>query len=352
MKNGWLLAIVWALTTSSIPHAVADVPAGSHPRLFMSAENLAAFKRNAETPRTAAATLVADCQRTIDSPGFFNERCGAGGGVWPQAAMSCAFAYRVTQKAAYQAQAMKYLRAALDDDQTLGDKLGCTPGVSTDWRSWNGNQPVPPVIITISHDTGYPMRWYGPYVALAYDWLSGTPGVDAALLGQARTCLTTWVDYYTERGYHHGEAGANYNAGFVIGKTLAGIAIGTDGGSDGHLWTETVTDLFPQLLIGKGLAGRSGAVGTAAGPMVGGDWAEGWQYGPLSVVEYAVAARALEEHGVALPEMDTWVNSLVVRYIHATVPKLDGHWIGGDFEPDRIYQSPSSNPLDAVLAGP
>ena len=29
-----------------------------------------------------------------------------------------------------------------------------------------------------------------------------------------------------------------------------------------------------------------------------GDWAEGWQYGPLSVLEYSVAARALAEHAV------------------------------------------------------
>ena len=31
--------------------------------------------------------------------------------------------------------------------------------------------PAPPVILTVTHDTGYPMRWYGPDVALTYDWL-------------------------------------------------------------------------------------------------------------------------------------------------------------------------------------
>ena len=35
---------------------------------------------------------------------------------------------------------------------------------------------------TVTHDTGYPMRWYGPYIALAYDWLHDAPGVDASLL--------------------------------------------------------------------------------------------------------------------------------------------------------------------------
>jgi hypothetical protein len=96
----------------------------------------------------------------------------------------------------------------------------------------------------------------------------------------------------------------------------------------------------------------SGAVGSPAGALVGGDWAEGWQYGPLSVLEYAVAARAAEENGASLPDMDAWTNSLAVRYIHATVPAGDGQWVGGDFDNDQVYQSPATNEVDAVLAGP
>ena len=37
--------------------------------------------------------------------------------------------------------------------------------------------------------------------------------------------------------------------------------------------------------------------------MVGGDWAEGWQYGPLSVLEYSMATRALEEQGGHGPQI-------------------------------------------------
>src|SRR5262249_52619765 len=145
-------------------------------------------------------------------------------------------------------QALKYWHASLDDDQMIGDKLGCIAGVSTDWQSWDGNPPAPPVIRTITHDTGYPMRWYGPNIALVYDWLYSAAGCDAALRGQTRTCLGAWSDYYTKSGYHHDEAGANYNAGFVIGKTLTAIAIGNDGGADGHLWTETIHDVFESLI--------------------------------------------------------------------------------------------------------
>jgi len=332
--------------------AAPPVPSGAHPRLFMSADQIAGYAKNATTKGSAAQKLISACQATIDKPSDYTERGGSDGDTWPAAAMSCAFAYRVTSDSKYLTQAITYLRAALEDDQKLGDKAGCVAGVNANWRSWDGNPPAPPIILTVTHDTGYPMRWYGPNVALVYDWLSGAPGVESALLEQTRACLGAWSDFYTKQGYHHDQAGANYNAGFIIGKALTAIAIGADGGADGHLWNEIVDTQFQKLLIGEGLAGASGEIGTAAGALVGGDWAEGWQYGPLSVLEYAVAARALEEHGASLPEMDAWTNSLAVRYVHGTVPGLDGQWVGGDFDDEQVYQSPAVNELDAVLAGP
>lgn len=347
-----LLGLGLIVSSVSTAAAAPAVPSGPHPRLFMSADQITKYAANAGMKGTAAAKLVAACEATIDKPSDYTTRGGSDGDTWPAAAMSCAFAYRITQDAKYLAQATLYLRAALEDDQKLGDKAGCTAGVSTHWQSWDGNAPAPPIILTVTHDTDYPMRWYGPNVALAYDWLSADKAADSALLAQARTCLTAWSDFYTKQGYHHDQAGANYNAGFVIGKALTAIAIGTDGGSDGHLWNEVVADQFQKLLIGEGLAGSEGKVGDAAGAMVGGDWAEGWQYGPLSVLEYAVATRALEENGAPLPELDAWTNSLVLRYIHGTVPALDGQWVGGDFDDEQVYQSPVVNELDAVLAGP
>src|SRR6185437_13812193 len=316
------------------------------------AKDLAGYTANAKAKGSAAAALVAACQDTIDNPSEYTMRGGSDGNAWPGSAVDCAFAYQATQNVQYLTQAIKYWQASLDDDQTLGDGMGCVAGVDTNWQSWNGNPPAPPVIRTITHDTGYPMRWYGPDVALTYDWLYGASGVTEALRAQTRACLTAWIDYYTANGYHADQAGANYNAGYVAGKTLGAIAIGTDGGADGHLWTETTTDLFPKLLIGDGLAGADNPVGTPAGAMAGGDWLEGWQYGPLSVLEYAISASALEANGVPLPEMDTWASSLAVRYIHGTVPTMDGMWVGGDFDSDQVYQDPAVNVLDAVLAGP
>ncbi|MEP7123236.1 MAG: MYXO-CTERM sorting domain-containing protein [Byssovorax sp.] len=347
----WVITAALVAASSTNLALAAPVPTGAHPRLFMSAASVAAFTKNAATAGTAAAKLVASCQDTIDNPQDYTTRGGSDGDYWPGSAVRCAFAYQATTKAAYLAQALKYWQASLDDDQTLGDGQGCKAGVSTSWQAWDGNPPAPTIIRTVTHDTGYPMRWYGPDIALTYDWLHDAPGVDAALLGQTRTCLVAWNDYYTDRGYHHDEAGANYNAGYVIAKTLGAIAIGDDGGADGHLWTETTQTLFPQLLVGEGLKGVSGALGTPAGPMAGGDWAEGWQYAPLSVLEYAVAARALDEHGAPQPEMASWTDSLALRNQYGALPDLSGQWVGGDFDDQAVYTPPNVNQLDAVLAG-
>ena len=317
----------------------------------MSPESVAAYTEKASQSGTAAAALVAACQDTIDNPQQYATRGGADGDYWPGSAVRCAFAYVATKNDAYLTQALKYWHASLDDDQDIGDGLGCVAGVSTDWQSWSGDPPAPPVIRTITHDTGYPMRWYGPDIALAYDWLHDAPGVDSALLAQTRTCLTAWIDYYTDRGYHNEEAGANYNAGYVIGKTLGAIAIGDDGGADGHLWTETTDTLFPQVMVAGGLAGLNGTTGDPAGPLVGGDWAEGWQYGPLSILEYAVSARALQDHGASQSEMSVWGESLVRRYYHGLLPDLSGQWVGGDYDDPEVYTSPNVNQLDAVLVG-
>jgi len=344
-------SLVGLLASATAWAADPPVPSGGHPRLFMSDANIAAFTAKAKVSGTVAADLVAQCDDTISKPSDFTARGGADGNTWPAAAIACAFAYRATSQAKYLTQAITYWKASLNDDQTIGDNLGCTvANASFDWKTqWNGDYPPPAVLLTVSHDTGYPMRWYGPDLALTYDWLYGAPGVDDSLLAQTRSCLTSWMDNYTLRGYLNDQAGFNYNAGFVIGKTLAAIAIGNDGGADGHLWTETIHDIFEKLLVGQGLASTTN---TPTGVMVGGDWGS-WQYGPLSVLEYTAATRAIEEAGVAQPEMDAWVNSLVVRSIYGTLPKEDAQFFGnGDFDSEQVYEDPQVGPLDAVLLGP
>jgi hypothetical protein len=356
--------------------ASGSPPTGPHPRMFLDAPTLAALTANAAKSGTAAASMISQCQDTIDHPTYVTDRGGVDADTWPGGAVRCAVAYLVTQKQAYLTQSIMFWHAALDDDMTLGDKLGCVQGVDANWKAWNGSSPTPPVLLTVTHDTGYPMRWYGPYLSLVYDWLHDAPGVDEALRAQTRTCMTAWMDWYTAQGFEKDMPGVNYNAGFVVGKTLAAVAIGTEGGSDGHLWNETVNDLFPRIIEGNGMSwtpagqqlpvmgGLQGnadtQLGKPVGIMVGGDWGS-WEYAPLSVAELSAASFALEKQGVALPVMDAWVNSLVTRHIYATVPTGDWVYCGegdcGDCSPQtpgdcHINAKPSAATLDAVLLGP
>ncbi|HSN29731.1 MAG TPA: hypothetical protein VLT45_25765 [Kofleriaceae bacterium] len=351
----WIaLATLCVAAVASAAPPVPAVPAQAHPRLFMRPGDISGYQAAAKLPGSASHLLVDQCQRTIDHPTEFAARGGADGDYWANATIACAFAFRVTGQKTYLAQAMKYWRVSLNDDQTVGDGLGCTTEqAGSTWRtSWKGEGKVPPALITVAHDTWYPIRWFGPAVALAYDWLYDQ--ADEPLRAQSRTCLTGWLDAYSKYGYMREDPGSNYHAGFVIAKTLGAIAIGKDGGADGHLWTEVVRDMFGKQLVGEGLAGSGGGLDKRAGLLVGGDWGS-WQYGPLSVLEYAVAARALEEHGAPQPEMKDWLRTVMLRTLYGTLPQGDLQFTGnGDYEgepPFQVYPALNVNQIDAVLAG-
>jgi hypothetical protein len=314
-------------------------PTGAHPRLFLTPDVVTAATANALKTGTAAAALVKRCKETVDSPQYYTTRGGADGDNWPGAAVACAFAWVTTKNQAYLDSAIANWNAALDDDQTKGDKLGCIVGATAD-----------AAILTVKHDTGYPIRWYGPYLALTYDWLHDAPGVNAALLSHSRSCFKAWIDYYTAGGYMNDVAGANYGAGYVAAKTFIAIAeAGEDGAiSDGY-WTGVLDDVFAKTLIGKGLIGSTSPVGTPAGPIVGGDWPEGWQYGPLSVLEYAFATRAVEAAGAPQPAMDAWASDLVLNYLYALTPARDTFYSDGDLDSAVIYPGVNGRLLRAAF---
>src|SRR4051794_25411055 len=89
---------LFAATWSGVAGA-APVPSGSHPRLFMSPEQIAGFGAKAQAQGTAAAALVAACQDTLDNPDDYTTRGGSDGDYWPGSAVRCAFAYMATQEA-------------------------------------------------------------------------------------------------------------------------------------------------------------------------------------------------------------------------------------------------------------
>ena len=280
------------------------------------------MRQAANQPGSAVARALSICDDVIAHPGNWSSG-GYQGIGFPEPFGACAVAWVVRGDAASGAAAVKYFKALLDDYGSVGDGAG-------------GDNVV-------QHDSGYSMRVFGPYAAIGYDWLHDAPGVDATLLAHARARFKAWTDWYPTGGYQPHQCGSNYNAGYVAGATLIAVAEAGEAGADGDaLWTHVVDDIFG-VDMAKGVA--------PGGVLDGGDWLEGWQYGPLSVAEYAMAARALQDNGVALTGYATWEGALVTRAIYATVPDDSGAFIGGDSENGKPYSPVSALTLYAGMLG-
>lgn len=300
--------------------ARAAAPSGPHPRIWLDAATQQQLQAHVSLPDSATARAVAKCQDAYARPDRYTNG-GWQGFNFVEVLSSCLIAYAAGSDSNHRDTALKYFRVLLDDYQTVGDGAG-------------GDEVV-------RHDSGYAMRTFAPYAALAYDWLYDAPGMTAPLREHARARFAAWTDWYFSSGYLRDVPGANYHAGFVYAATLIAIAHGADAGAAGDaLYQKVLDDLWVPLNQSM-----------QQGVLAGGDWPEGWQYGPLSVFEYALAGRALADAGVSLPGLAAWTDSLVERYEHGLAPGRRGSFVGGDTENDSPWLSPSGMPLFAVLAG-
>ena len=187
------------------------------------------------------------------------------------------------------------------------------------------------------------MRTFAPYSALAYDWLHDAPGVTESLRARSRTRFDAWMNYYSTSGYLRDLPGANYQAGYLFAATLMAIAEAGEAGAAGDAHWATVRD---------GIWGSDMQRALSPGEVLdGGDWPEGWQYGPLSVLEYSLAARAMQENGTPIPGIENWASSLVTRFAHGLTPTRM-MYPAGDTDDETAHRDPVNGPLLAAIAGP
>ncbi|MCE9574519.1 MAG: hypothetical protein K8W52_15330 [Deltaproteobacteria bacterium] len=285
---------------ASTAHA-SSAPTGAHPRLFLDTDTVTAMKAAATTDGGPVARALAMCDDVIARPAQYTSG-GYQGFNFADSMQACLIAYVVRGDAADAAAAVKYWKALLDDYTTLGDGAG-------------GDNVV-------QHDGGYAMRVFGPNAAIAYDWLHDAPGVDDSLRAHARARFKAWTDWYIASGYHRDEPGGNYHAGYAFATAMIAIAEGGEAGADGDkLWTKAADQIFG-VDIANAIA--------PGGVMEGGDWIEGWQYGALSVAEYALGARALRDNGAPLDGFAAWESAMAARHVYAIVPDGTAAYIGGD----------------------
>lgn len=304
-------------TASAAPAAPSD----AHPRLWLDDTTQSRFAELAGDPGSAVAAAVERCADVRANPGDY-DRGGWQGFEWAKALSACLVSYEATGSADDAATAIFYFEVLLDDYQDVGDGLG-------------GDDVV-------RHDTGYAIRTFAAYSAIAYDWLYDAPGMTSALRAKALQRFAAWSTWYRDDGYLNHDVGANYHAGWVFAATLMAIAQSGDSADD-SLWTYVVDEIF-----GVDMA----AALAEGGVLDGGDWAEGWQYGPLSVLSYALSARALADHGVTVPGMQDWTRDVLVRHVYAQTPDRVRTFAAGDTGSEEIHLDTSVRTLFAALLGP
>ena len=314
------LAIALVVMTS-VASAAPPEPSGPHPRMLLDAKLRAAWKAALEDgrgPLVGAVTLCDEDRSRRDHDGALYM-----GAEWSKMLQACLVAWAATGKPEYASSALKFFTALIDDLDKIGDGKG-------------GDQAA-------TRDRGYPIRNLGPYTALAYDWLHDVPGMTPELRARARARWAAWLAWFKDKGYHPRDPGSNYHAGYLIAATLVAIAQGGEAAetSGPALWKLVADELW-----GKDMA----AALAAGGALDGGDWNEGWQYGAMSVAEYALAARIGKAYGLATDGIAAWLASVLRRNVYALTPS-DRLWAGGDFDDEHAYMPPQVLVLAAVALG-
>src|SRR5689334_15778539 len=151
-----LLASGLLASISVIPTLATAAPSGAHPRLWLDSatkQGLAAQVGVADSPVERGHTR---CSSARSNPGDYDDG-GWQGFEFVTTLSGCLVSYAASGNADDLQTALKYFSVLLDDYQQVGDGAG-------------GDNVV-------SHDSGYAMRTFAPYSAIAYDWLHDAPGM-------------------------------------------------------------------------------------------------------------------------------------------------------------------------------
>jgi hypothetical protein len=300
---------------ASLAHATPPAPTGPHPRMLLDSNLREAWQAQAKLPHGPVVGAIHLCEDARD--GHEHDRAVYQGAEWAKVVQACLVAWAATGSKDDAQTAIRFTDALLDDLDQIGDKQGGDTAAR--------------------RDSGYAIRNLGPYTALAYDWLHDM--MPPAMRDKARKRFKAWLDWYRASGYRAHNPGSNYHAGYLLSATM--IAIAEAGEGDPALWTEVADTMW-----GKEMAGALADDGV----LHGGDWPEGWQYGPYSVAEYALGARVMRGAGVDVPGVSQWLHALLLRHVYGLSP-ADGVYAGGDTEDETPNISVGVLTLAAIALG-
>jgi hypothetical protein len=309
-----MIAIAATATAGAAPRE----PSSPHPRMLLDAELKTAWRAAAKLDRGPVRDAITLCTRARTG-GEYDRALYQGAG-WAKVLQACLVAWAATEEPEHAKVAIRFFDALLDDLERIGDG-----------RGGDGSA---------RRDSGYAIRNLGPYTALAYDWLFERLSVDQR--AKARGRWAAWLGWYRQHGYRARVPGTNYHAGYLVAATMIAVAQAGEGGDgSAQLWRHVADELW-----GKDMA----AALAPGGILDGGDWPEGWQYGPLSVTSYALAARIARAAGIEVNGVGPWLANVLRRHVYGMTP-TDRVWAGGDTEDTSAHLSPRGNTLAAVALG-
>lgn len=319
MRRAALLVLL-VNAISSIAHAAPPEPSGPHPRMLLDGELAAAWKAQAREERGPVPGAIALC---TSGQGQDHDRGLYQSAEWSRVLQACLVAWVATDDAVHAKTAIKFFTALLDDKERIGDGQG-------------GDSVV-------QRDSGYIIRNIGPFTAVAYDWLHRAPGMTPALKQHARQRWAAWLDWYRSKGYRPRAPGTNYQAGFLAAATMIAIAQGGEAAEERGeaLWSFVADELWAKDM--------ASALSTG-GVLDGGDWPEGWQYGPLAVANYALAARVARRAGIKVDGVEPWLASVLRRHVYGLSPS-ERVYVGQDTEHEEANIAPHVLTLEAVALG-
>ncbi len=156
-----------------------------------------------------------------------------------------------------------------------------------------------------SRDSGYDIRFELMYLMVAYDWLNDQFSVaDKSLMV---TVANNWLDWYAANGYARTHPVENYYAGYLQGRILSVLATAGD-----NAQAQRQLDELHRMLAQE--------VPIISQRICGGDWSEGWNYGPYTFIEFTLANQALLEAGENWDAAFDFVHNVGQSYAYMVSP--------------------------------
>jgi hypothetical protein len=256
------------VATPAAPPTECQVPA-AHPRIWLTPARLANIRARDPVSDPAAARFFSH----RDGVDYFLDALAQNPDV-----LSVSFANAVYEPESYiPALALCYQLA-----RGSNAKRASLCASATKTLSLHIAQEYDTGVRSFARDSGYDIRFGLLELMLAYDWIYDelSESNRALLLRVANA----WVDWYAQNGYSRSLPYENYYAGWLQGLALTAVATAHENPHAGQLFA-----LLDERLRWE--------VPVLNQRLCGGDWPEGWNYGPLSVQEMALVATLLRDIG-------------------------------------------------------